>query len=367
MYLHSLSLLNFKNIGEAEIEFSPRINCLVGNNGVGKTNLLDAIHYLCLCKSYFNPVDTQNIRHKHEFALIQGRFVADNDTDDVLCSIHHNRSKVFKRNKKEYNRLAEHIGLFPVVMISPEDSSLIMEGSEERRKFLNSVISQYDRRYLEDMIHYNKLLAQRNKILRDLGGLHGSGEDMMEIYEEQMMPQAQRIFNSRSGFTDKMIPVFRKYYHQIAPDREEVDLHYHSQLTDHDFLSLMKASREKDRMMQYTTQGIHKDDLMLQLNGYPLKKTGSQGQQKTFLVTLKLAQYDFIREMNRTSPILLLDDVFDKFDESRVFQIIKLVSDEHFGQIFITHTDEGKMQSILREMNTDYKLFRVDNGIVSHA
>jgi DNA replication and repair protein RecF len=366
MYLQSLSLVNFKNIEEAEISFSPRINCFVGNNGVGKTNLLDAIHYLCLCKSYFNPVDTQNIRHDQDFAMIQGSFSMKDRTDEVLCSIHHNRSKIFKRNKKEYERLAQHIGLFPVVMISPEDTALIIEGSEERRKFLNSVISQYDKGYLEDMIHYNKLLAQRNRLLKDFSNLRRFDEDMLGVYDEQMLPVAWRIFNHRSEFTEKMIPIFRHYYHSIAPDNEIVELYYQSQLKDQDFNLLLKNSREKDRVMQYTTHGIHKDDLILKLNAHPLKKTGSQGQQKTFLVTLKLAQFDFIRDMNKARPILLLDDVFDKFDESRVRQIIRLVSDKHFGQIFITHTDEGKMQSILEEMATDFKLFHIADGRIHH-
>jgi DNA replication and repair protein RecF len=338
----------------------------VGKNGVGKTNLLDAIHYLCLCKSYFNPVDTQNIRHDQEFAVIQGTFSVGGKTDDILCSIHHNRNKIFKRNKREYERLAHHVGLYPVVMITPEDSALIIEGSDERRKFLNSVISQYDKGYLEDMIHYNKLLSQRNRLLKDPSNTWQTEEDMLGVYDRQMIPVAGRIFGRREEFTEKMIPIFRQYYHQIAPEHEIVDLQYQSQLKDQDFGRLLTNSREKDRIMQYTTYGIHKDDLILRLDGHSLKKTGSQGQQKTFLVTLKLAQFDFIREMNKAKPILLLDDVFDKFDESRVRQIIRLVSDEHFGQIFITHTDEDKMRSILEEMHTDFRLFHISgNGILT--
>jgi DNA replication and repair protein RecF len=364
MYLQTVSLLNFKNIREAEISFSPRINCFVGNNGVGKTNLLDAIHYLCLCKSYFNPVDTQNISHNKEFAVIQGMFSDNGKSDEIFCSIHHNKNKVFKRNKKEYEKLAHHIGQFPVVMISPEDTSLIMEGSEERRKFLNSVISQYDKQYLEDMISYNKLLSQRNRLLKDFQALRKYDDEMLKVYDDQMILPAERIFARRNEYTDKMIPIFRRYYGLIAPENEEVDMQYQSQLLDVDYGGLLASSREKDCFMQYTTQGIHKDDLLLKLNGYPMKKTGSQGQQKTFLVTLKLAQFDFIKAMNRALPILLLDDVFDKFDESRVRQIIKLVSDAHFGQIFITHTDEHKMKSILEEMDTDFKLFHIHDGKV---
>jgi DNA replication and repair protein RecF len=298
--------------------------------------------------------------------MIQGTFSLNDKTDDILCSIHHNRNKIFKRNKKEYERLAHHIGLYPVVMISPEDTALIIEGSEERRKFLNSVISQYDKGYLEDMIHYNKLLSQRNKLLKDFNNLRRFDEEMIGVYDDQMLPAAARIFDLRAEFTEKMIPIFQQYYHNIAPDNEVVDLHYQSQLMDQDFKMLLKNSREKDRVMQYTTHGIHKDDLILRLNGHPLRKTGSQGQQKTFLVTLKLAQFDFIRDMNKARPILLLDDVFDKFDESRVRQIIRLVSDDHFGQIFITHTDESKMQSILEEIGADFRLFHVTQGRINN-
>ncbi len=365
MYLQSLSLVNFKNFEAAELDFAPGINCFVGNNGVGKTNLLDAIHYLCLCKSYFNPVDTQNIRHGQEFAVIQGVFFNDDKPDEIYCALHHNKNKIFKRNKKEYDRLANHIGLFPAVMISPEDVALIIEGSEERRKFLNSVIAQYDKSYLEDVIGYNKLLAQRNKLLKDFASGKRYDEDMLSIYDEQMLPLTERIFRQRTAYTNKMVPIFRKYYHGIAPEQEEVDMQYHSHLNDGDFLTIMRNAREKDRIMQYTTQGIHKDDIVLRLNGYALKKTGSQGQQKTFLVTLKLAMFDFIKEMKRCKPILLLDDVFDKFDETRVRQIIRQVSDKHFGQIFISHTDEAKMHAILEEMHTDYKLFRVHNGKIA--
>jgi DNA replication and repair protein RecF len=365
MYLQSLSLVNFKNFGEAEISFSPRINCFVGDNGVGKTNLLDAIHYLCLCKSYFNPVDSQNIQHNQEFSIIQGLFQGASKTSEIFCGIHHSKNKVFKCNKKEYEKLSHHIGNFPVVMISPQDAVLIMEGSEERRRFMNSVISQYDRTYLENVILYNRLLAQRNKLLKDAGWSGRFDESVLEIYEAQMISPANQIYQSRTVFSEKMIPVFRKYYHQIAPEQEEIGLTYHSPLSDHSLESLFQNSRDKDRIMQYTTQGIHKDDLVLKLNGYPLKKTGSQGQQKTFLVTLKLAQFDFIKEMKLIKPILLLDDIFDKFDESRVKQIINLVADEHFGQIFISHTDEARMHAILEEMQTDYKLFRVNNGNVT--
>ncbi|MBN2480846.1 MAG: DNA replication and repair protein RecF [Bacteroidales bacterium] len=359
MNLETLSLVNFKNFSQVELELSPRINCFVGDNGVGKTNILDAIHYLCLCKSYFNPIDTQNITHDEEFSVIQGEFLLDGIKNEIYCSIQRNKNKVFKRNKKEYDRLAHHIGLLPVVMISPEDSVLITEGSDERRKFLNSVISQYDKVYLDDNIAYNKLLAQRNKFLKNIQGSWHYDRDMLEVYNEKLVVPGKRIHHTRTVFTKKLVPIFRSYYNKIAPDMEAVDLKYHSQLEQVDFLELLVQSVEKDIIMQYTTTGIHKDDIILKLNGHHMKKTASQGQQKTFLVSLKLAQFDFIREMNKVRPILLLDDVFDKFDESRVRQIIKIVTDSHFGQIFITHTDEQKMRSILDDMNTEFKIFNI--------
>lgn len=359
MKLETLSLVNFKNFSQVELELSSRINCFVGNNGVGKTNILDAIHYLCLCKSYFNPIDSQNITHGEEFSVIQGNFLVHEAKNEIYCSIQRNKNKVFKKNKKEYERLAHHIGLLPVVMISPEDSALITEGSDERRKFLNSVISQYDKAYLEDNISYNKLLTQRNKYLKDIQGSRHYDRDMLQVYNEKIVIPGSRIYVTRTEFAERLVPIFRSYYNKIAPDFEEVDLKYQSQLEKGDFLEMLELSIEKDIIMQYTTTGIHKDDIILKLNGHHMKKTASQGQQKTFLISLKLAQFDFIREMNNVRPVLLLDDVFDKFDESRVRQIIKIVTDSHFGQIFITHTDEHKMRSILNDMDTEYKIFLI--------
>lgn len=358
MHLESLNLVNFKNFRQAELSFIPGINCIIGDNGVGKTNILDAIHYLCLCKSYFNPVDTQNITHEQDFAVIQGSFDLEGVSNDIYCGIQRNKNKVFRRNRKEYERLANHIGLFPAVMISPGDYGLITEGSEERRKFLNSVISQYNRGYLNDIIEYNKILAQRNKLLKD-SGTEGFAEDLLGIYDQRMVVTGDRIFRTRTSFAGKLVPIFSNYYRMIAPLHEDVDLIYHSQLEGNDFQSLLENARSKDFFMQYTTAGIHKDDIVLHLNGHHMKKTASQGQQKTFLVSLKLAQFDFIREMNNVMPLLLLDDVFDKFDETRVRQIISIVAGSKFGQIFITHTDEHKMRAILDEMNTDYRMFRI--------
>jgi DNA replication and repair protein RecF len=365
MHLRNLSLVNFKNYPQAEFDFSPRINCLVGDNGGGKTNVLDAVHYLCMCKSYFNAVDTQNILTGAEFSVIQGTFSLVDRAEEIYCAIQRMRNKVFKRNKKEYNRLSDHIGLLPVVVISPADSCLITEGSDERRKFMNSVISQYDRHYLEDNIHYNHLLMQRNKLLKDISVTGHFDEGTLAAYDEQIIPYAERIYAGRKDFISKLVPVFRKYYAYISGGHEAVDLAYYSPLGNHSFPELLKEARNKDRVLQYSTVGVHKDDLTLTLDNLPIKRIGSQGQQKTYLVALKLAQFDFIKEINRSVPVFLFDDIFDKFDEKRVTQIIKLVAEEHFGQIFITHTDPLRMKEIIREIGVDYRFFYIESGKVS--
>ncbi|MBN1416970.1 MAG: DNA replication and repair protein RecF [Bacteroidales bacterium] len=364
MHLKTLSLVNFKNYQQTEFEFSPRINCFVGNNGVGKTNVLDAIHYLCMCKSYFNAIDTQNIRTGADFSVIQGLFQLQDKDEEIYCAIQRMRNKVFKRNKKEYDRLSNHIGLIPVVVISPADSCLITEGSDERRKFMNSVIAQIDRKYLEDNIHYNHLLTQRNKLLKDIGTSGRFDEETLVAYDEQIIPYADRIFAVRKDFTSGLIPVFRTYYDYISLGNETVDLAFYSQLMNGSYRDLLHDARTKDRVLQYSTVGVHKDDLILSLDGLPIKRIGSQGQQKTYLVALKLAQFDFIKEVNGTVPIFLFDDIFDKFDEKRVKQIIRLVAEEHFGQIFITHTDPKRMKDIIHEIGVDYKLFHIDKEMI---
>jgi DNA replication and repair protein RecF len=364
MHLKSLSLVNFKNYTGASFEFSPRINCFAGNNGVGKTNVLDAIHYLCMCKSYFNAIDTQNIRTGSDFAVIQGSFFIHDRDEEIYCAIQRMHNKVFKRNKKEYDRLSDHIGLIPVVVISPADSCLITEGSDERRKFLNSVISQFDRQYLEDNIRFNHLMMQRNKLLKDVSVSGRFDEETLTAFDEQIIPYAERIYNRRKDFTSRLVSVFRNYYDFISQGNEEVDLSYHSQLTKGSYRKQLNQARTKDSILQYSTVGVHKDDLGLTLDGLPIRRIGSQGQQKTYLVALKLAQFDFIKEVNHTLPIFLFDDIFDKFDEKRVTQIIKLVAEEHFGQIFITHTDPKRMKDIMHEIGVEYKFFYIENGAV---
>lgn len=358
MHLSSLSLINFKNYEQVDLEFSSKINCFVGENGIGKTNLLDAIHYLALCKSNLNPVDTQNIRYDQEMSLIQGVFSRLEKDETIYCSIRKNRKKQFKRNKKEYKRLMEHIGLIPLVMISPADYGLIQGGSDERRRLMNSVIGQYDHIYLENIIAYNRILTQRNKLLKESNG-SSVNHDVLEVLSQQMVQYGVPVYKARRNFTEKLTPVFQQYYQHVSGMKEEVSLSYLSQLNELDFATALKESLNKDMAVQYTTTGIHKDDLLMKLEGHPLKKVGSQGQQKTYLVALKLAEFEFMQELMELSPILLLDDIFDKFDAFRVKQIIKLVADNKFGQIFITDTSESRMKGILKDIPAEHKIFHI--------
>ncbi len=365
MYLRKINLIQFKNCEQLDLEFNPKINCFAGNNGAGKTNLLDAIFYLSMTKGYFNAIDTQNIMYAKDFFIIQGEYDRDGTKENVYCGVKKGRKKQFKRNNKEYKKLSEHIGLFPIVMISPADSNLILEGSDERRKFLNSVISQYNREYLNDLIKYNRALVQRNILLRDFSRSGRFDKEMLELWTDQLIPLGENINKIRKKFVTDLIPIFQRYYKTISSELEKVNLEYQSQLNEGDFRQLIAGSEEKDRILQYTTVGIHKDDLSFNIQGHSLKKNGSQGQQKTYLVALKFAKFDFIKKVNGFTPILLLDDVFDKFDATRVEKIIQLVADQHFGQIFITDTNRDRIGNILKNLSIDYKLFLVDQGEIS--
>ncbi len=361
MYLQELSLINFKNYSQTELEFSPKINCFIGQNGVGKTNLLDAIYYLSMCKSYLNPIDSQNIKYNEEFFVLQGDYLLKEKHENIYCGLKKNRKKQFKRNKKEYQKLSDHIGLLPVVMISPLDNSLILDGSDERRKFMDSVISQYDKVYLDNLIRYNRALTQRNKLLKDFYQSRTFDQDAIEIWDDQLVALGEKIYNVRVKFVEELIPIFQEYYTRISGNKEQVKLIYDSQLHESEFKGLLNDSVKKDRIVQHTTVGIHKDDLILTLEDHPMKKAGSQGQQKTYLVSLKLAQFDFIKEISGFKPILLLDDIFDKFDKIRVRQIIELVAENHFGQIFITDTSQDRLEEILKEINIPHYIFLIDS------
>ncbi len=364
MYLARLSILNFKNHEDSSLELSNNINCFVGNNGSGKTNLLDAIHYLSFTKSYFNSQDALNIKHEQPFLSVEGQFNKDGKEEMVHCVIKRGAKKVMKRNKKSYERLADHIGLFPLVMISPTDTNLILEGSEARRKYLDAVISQFDRAYLEQLIQYSKLIAQRNAVLKQMAKGGRFDNSTLDLYDEQIIPIANHIFEKRKSFLEDLLPVFRAYYRNISGNNEEVTIEYKSKLLDASLVDLMLANRERDKLLQYTSVGIHKDDLLFQLDGFPIKKIGSQGQQKTFLMAIKLAQFDFMQAALGYKPMLLLDDVFDKLDENRVEHLMTLVDQHHFGQIFITDTSPERSVYIFNKIQADFKVFHVKEGTI---
>lgn len=362
MRLDALSILNYKNIKEAELAFCPNINCFIGNNGMGKTNVLDAIYYLSFCKSHSHLADSQNIEHDAEFMLIQGQYKLRGNEEQVYCGIKRRHKKQFKRNKKEYTRLADHIGLLPLVLVSPADSELIAEGSEERRKFMDGVISQYDKAYLDHLLYYNNALKQRNALLKQEVM---PDETLFVLWEEQMAGHAAYIFESRQRFIEQFEPIFQQYHTLIANGCEQVNLVYISQLKDRQLQEALARTRQRDHILGYTTQGIHKDDLEMCLGEYPIKRVGSEGQNKTYLIALKLAQFEFLHQTHHVHPLLLLDDIFDKLDSTRVRRIIELVSSERFGQIFITDTNRQHLDEILCQVTQASKIFYVENGQIN--
>lgn len=360
MKIEHLSVVNFKNIREAELDFSPNVNCLLGKNGMGKTNLLDALYYLSFCKAHNAVQDGQVITHGEEFFMLSGRYELNLQPEEIRCGYKLKSKKSFKRGGKEYQRLSDHIGLLPIVMLTPADSVLLQGGSEERRKFMDMVISQFDKPYLNAVIRYNAALQQRNALLKMEPPVYD--RSLFEPWEEQMDFYGQQIYQGRRRFVEEFTPVFQEFYREISMDREEVRLTYTSHFERGSLLPLLEETRQRDYAVQYTTRGAHKDDLLMQLGDYPMKQIGSQGQNKTFLVTLKLAQFDFLRRMGHTTPILLLDDIFDRLDGDRVEQIVRLVASERFGQIFITDTNREYLDRIIGHLTSSYKLFAVDEG-----
>ncbi len=363
MILERISILNYKNLEQAELDFSPKINCFIGQNGMGKTNLLDAVYYLSFCKSSSNPIDSQIIRHEQEFFFVQGFYKQEDGTPEVIyCGLKRRQKKQFKRNKKEYSRLSDHIGFIPLIMVSPSDSELISGGSEERRRFMDVVISQYDKEYLDALIRYNKALLQRNTLLKQE---EEPDDELMTVWEEMMATAGEVVFKKRTAFIEEFIPIFQYFYSYISQDSEMVNLNYVSHLQNHNFPQSLKEFRQRDRIVGYTLVGIHKDDLNMRLGEFPIKKEGSQGQNKTFLIALKLAQFNFLKRTgNQTTPLILLDDIFDKLDALRVEQIVKLLAGDNFGQIFITDTNREHLDKILRKTQQSYKLFIVNQGVV---
>ena len=360
MILEKLSVINYKNIAAATLELSPKINCLIGQNGVGKTNVLDAIYFLSFCHSASTPIDSQVIRHGEEFFMLEGSY--DEDMH-IIAAMKKGAKKHFKRNKKEYKRLSEHIGLIPIVVVAPSDTLLIEGGSEERRRLMDMVISQYDRSYIDAMNRYNKALQQRNALLK----LEEEPDnDVISLFEEQMAVEGEKIYQRRKAFIEELTPIFQRIHETISENREQVSLTYLSHCQRGPLLDIIQRDRFKDRAVGYSLHGIHRDELEFSLSGHPMKREGSQGQNKTFVIALKLAQFDFLKRTNsKTTPLLLLDDIFDKLDARRVEQIVKLVGSEEFGQIFITDTNRDHLDRILASSEHDYKIFYVDNGEIN--
>lgn len=366
MHLKQLKFTNFKNYEEGEMEFSPKINCFIGNNGVGKTNILDAIYYLSFCKSYFNPIDSQNIRHHQDFFAIHGHYEqANGSVEKVQCQLKPTRRKHFKLNDKEYERLADHIGFIPLVMISPYDRDLINNHSDVRRKYIDGVISQFNGLYLNNLLSYNKALQQRNALLKSFAEKRYFEVSLLEMWDQKLNQLGTEIHEVRKEFVKDFLPIFQKYFNFISEGKELVGMEYISQLREESLESLLKNSLAKDRAIRYTSVGIHKDDLEFKISEYTIKKYGSQGQQKSFVVAIKLAQFEYMRLIKKQKPILLLDDIFDKLDSQRVEQIVKLVNEEEFGQVFITDTQQERIEHIFENNNMDHRIFSIENQIIT--
>lgn len=359
MFLKNLSLLNYKNFDSVNFTFDPKINCVVGNNGVGKTNVLDSIYHLAFGKSYFNPINSQNIKHDAAFFVVEGEFEKKDREERIVVSAKRGQKKVIKRNNKAYEKFSEHIGFIPTVIISPADRDLITEGSETRRKFIDGVISQSDNLYLNSLIDYSKIVSQRNSLLKYFAANRTFDGDTLEVYNLQLQELSAVLYDKRKTFLERFIPIFRKRYATISNEREEVGIIYRSQLEENSLSVLLEENLQKDLALQYTSVGTHKDDLVFEIAGHPIKKFGSQGQQKSFLIALKLAQFDIIKELSGVNPILLLDDIFDKLDESRVAHIVDLVATDQLGQLFISDTHGDRTEKVVKDTKQSYKMFKL--------
>ena len=358
-YLNKLSVINYKNVEDKEFVFDNKINCLVGNNGVGKTNILDSIFHLCIGKSYFNLRNDQIINKKKDFMLIEGDFICNDKNEKIVCSLKRGGKKVLKRNNKAYKKLSGHFGLIPVVLISPYDTDLINDGSLERRKFIDSIISQNNKTYLNQLIDYNKIIQNRNKLLKNSNYNTKSNLEMIDVYDNELIKLSSPIHEIRKSFIDEFEPYFIEKYKQISSETENVSITYKSDLHEKSMKELLKDSLKKDFILQYTSSGIHKDDLIFNIDSHSIKKFGSQGQQKSFIIALKLAQFEYLKEKTSSSPILLMDDIFDKLDFNRVKNIVNIVNDTSFGQLFISDTDGDRIEKILNTLNLSSKIFNL--------
>jgi len=364
MTLESLYIVDYKNIRDAQLSFSPKINCFVGLNGMGKTNVLDAIHFLSFCKSGAAATDSAAIRHEADFFVIEGRYIDEGGQPiDIYCGLKRGQKKIFKRDKKAYRRLADHIGLIPLIWISPSDTALIDGPGDNRRRLMDMAISQIDGQYLAALGQYNKALQQRNSLLK----LEQEPDPvLMDVIDSQMAASGELIYAKRSHFVEQIQPAFQDFYARISGGKEQVSLNYTSHCSRAPLFDIMKESRQKDRIMGFSLHGVHRDDLEMLIDGYPLRREGSQGQHKSYVIALKLAQFGLLsRTASATTPLLLLDDIFDKLDSERVRQIVDIVGSEQFGQIFITDTNRDHIDSILRGGQHDYKIFAVTDGEIS--
>ena len=358
MILDTLSIINFKNIADEQLKLSEQVNCFVGDNGAGKTNILDAVHYLALARSMHTITDAQSVRHSEDAFLLDGRFRRDDGrSEQVVCSYTRRGGKTLKRNGKEYERLSEHVGGFPIVVVSPADSALISDSAEERRKYVNRFISQIDRGYMAQLIRYNTTLQERNRLLKA-----NPSEEMLLIYDGMLSASADVLFKRRQEVIAQMRPIVEEYYAMLSDERETIDMEYRSELQNSTLAELLLASRKRDFINEFTTVGVHRDDVLFSIGGYPLRKFGSQGQQKSFLIALKLAEYRLLAERVGDKPILLLDDLFDKLDMRRVSQLLRLVGGEMFGQILITDCNKHRLQRTLSEAGVEYELFHIAEG-----
>ncbi len=364
MYCNQINAIQFKNLEELTLALSPKFNCFAGHNGAGKTNLMDAVYYLSFCKSFTNPSDTQNIQFEKNFFLIQGQYKLNGQEDTIYCGVKKGQRKSFKRNKKEYERLSDHIGNYPLVLLSPADTQLILGGSEDRRKFIDGVISQYNNEYLHKLINYNKALQQRNALLKIFAEQKRFDPASLDIWDEHLIFNGNYIYNERKAFFDDFMPVFKDYYTFLSQGKEETQIVYESTLLEGNYEQQLLSSRNKDRVLQYTSVGIHKDDLIFKIHNEPVKKFGSQGQQKSFIIALKLAQFSFTRNIKGYNPILLFDDIFDKLDASRVRQLMQLVSKEDFGQVFVSDTHPERLEELFTDIDSECKIFIMEGGQV---
>ena len=359
LILKKLSLINYKNLNSESFDLDKKINCFVGDNGVGKTNVLDSIYHLAMTKSCFHSQSSQSVNHEAGFMVIEGDFKKGDKSENIICSLKKGGKKTIKRNGKIYKKFSDHIGLIPIVMISPYDRDLIQDGSSNRRKFIDNVISQNNKTYLNQIINYQKILSQRNALLKYFKKNNTFDITILKVYDDQLSELSLPIHNTRLDFFKNFVPVFLKRYNSISQNKEKVNISYDSQLNHESLDSLLKNSLEKDRIIQFTSCGVHKDDLIFEIDGYPIKKLGSQGQQKSFLISLKLAQFDYLKIESNSSPILLLDDIFDKLDNKRVQQLVQLVNNDEFGQLFISDTDLYRTEAIIKKIDSTYKMFEL--------